>query len=311
MTIETFNQDPNFSIVMPGGCNADCAFCFNKDKRTVRMGDRMTWLLNLYRTLVALPEQFYQISITGNEPMMSPIIDDVLSILREVRGKYTNILLTTNGTNLTNGLHNVVKSVDHINVSRHHYDEEENCKIFRGNYRVMDEDLAEIIDTYSAQGVDVSLNCVINDETTYDFINAYIDFAKRMGAHAVRFRKQNGDNLNMTPAEEVFDQRYPVIERGECPVCRTWKRVIRGMETYWKAAVIEPTDKVKDKVYELVYNTDGNLYLDWDFKIPYQLKFPTKDGMKRRIVAHECGQRMIRDCGRSYSSCGGSSGSHC
>lgn len=85
MTIETFNQDPNFSIVMPGGCNADCAFCFNKDKRTVRMGDRMTWLLNLYRTLVALPEQFYQISITGNEPMMSPIIGDVLSILREVQ----------------------------------------------------------------------------------------------------------------------------------------------------------------------------------------------------------------------------------
>lgn len=30
--METYNQDPNFSIVMPGGCNAECPFCFNNNK---------------------------------------------------------------------------------------------------------------------------------------------------------------------------------------------------------------------------------------------------------------------------------------
>lgn len=283
MNIETFNQDPNFSIVMPGGCNADCAFCFNKDKRTAKMGDRMTWLLNLYKTLVVLPEQFYQISITGNEPLLSPIIDDVMSVCREVRYKYTNILLTTNGTGLIDKCDCISNSVDHINISRHHYDEKENCKIFGGSYQIMDKDLIKIIDRYSARGVDVSLNCVIDDKTTRDFIDAYINFAKQIGAHAVRFRKQNGDNLNMTPAETDINPDYPILERAECPVCRTWKRVIGGMDTYWKAAVIEPTDKIKNKVYELVYNTDGKVYLDWNYSIPYERKSKTTDVNKNTL----------------------------
>lgn len=201
MKIDTFNQDPNFSVVMPGGCNAKCAFCFNNSKPKADRCSDMDFILGLWEYLKLLPPQFYQISITGNEPMLSPLIGGVMDVCKRVKERYPNILLTTNGTGLLDNAAMVIKGVHHINVSRHHYDEGENKRIFGGSYNVTDCELAEIVDVYSRLGVDVSLNCVINDSTGEDFINSYIDFAKRIGALAVRFRKENG-TMDATPVEK-------------------------------------------------------------------------------------------------------------
>ena len=268
--METFNQDPNFSIVMQGGCNAECEFCFNKQQGKKKQCPKIDYIINLWETLRVLPSQFYQISITGNEPMLSPMLDDVMAICAKLKTRYTNILLTTNGTNLIEKAKTVIDGVHHINVSRHHYDYEENKKIFRGSWDVTDEDMETIIDLYGSHGIDVSLNCVINDNTTEDFINKYIDYAKRIGAFAVRFRKENG-TLDMTPVENVFADKYKIIWHGTCPVCRTDLRLIRGLKTYWKSSVLEPSDTIKDKVFELVYATDGNVYLDWANKKRYKV----------------------------------------
>lgn len=324
---KTYNDDPNFSIVMPGGCNAACPFCFNKGKASIKGVNKFDWLLNLQTWLQEMPSQFYQISITGNEPMLSPIIDGVLALCRRMKDRYSNILLTTNGTNLLDKIDEVCAGVHHINISRHHYDEKENKKIFGGTYNVTDSQLELIIDRFSARGVDVSLNCVINDSTSFEFISEFIKFAKRVGANAVRFRKENGDSLEMTSAEALFDSAYPVLSRGECPVCRTWKRVIGGLDTFWKAAVIEPTDKVSDVVYELVYDADGGLYLDWGRKVPFE-EFrkvkkeakPLKPRRKNTVKVEPFGDYdyfdhcgiVSRSCGGfTYGSCGSLSTTHC
>lgn len=296
--MQTFNQDPNFSIVMPGGCNAECKFCFNKDKeQKTSQCSKGRYLINLWETLKGLPDQFYQISITGNEPMLSPMIDDVLEVCSLLKAKYTNILLTTNGTNLLRHIQNVINGVHHINVSRHHYDFEQNKSIFEGTWDVTDEELEEIIDVYSKNGVDVSLNCVINDSTTKEFIDEYIDYAKRIGVYAVRFRKENG-KLDMTPVERQYSQKYPILWHGSCPVCRTDLRVIRGLNTYWKSSVLEPSEIITDKVYELVFDTDGKTYLDWGGKNPFLgFKLPKRvpELQSRVVVSVSCGGRNSRD----------------
>lgn len=305
MEIKTFNNDPNFSIVMRGGCNAQCGFCFNKDKKGKDVAaSGGEWLFGLYDALCQLPSKFYQISITGNEPMLSADIENVMAMCKKLKGRYTNILLTTNGTNLLNRIDCVSSGVHHINVSRHHYDEEENKRIFGGSYNVMDSELMEIVDRYSAIGIDVSLNCVIDDTTTFDFVLQFVDFAKRVGANAVRFRKKNGDNLGLTPCEMCVSENYPILSKGECPVCRTYLRVIGGLKTYWKASLVEPTQVVSNEVYELVYNTDGKLYLDWGYSIPFDLVFSTKS----RVVfegandERELIRSMTADCGTYRSS---------
>lgn len=310
LEIKTHNSDPNFSIVMPGGCNAACSFCFNKSKKNqVDEIDQFEWIFGLQDYLKLLPDKFYQISITGNEPMISPIIDGVLSLCGRFKERYSNILLTTNGTNLLKKIDQVSAGVHHINISRHHFDEAVNMKIFGGQYHVTDEELIEIVDRYSAIGVDVSLNCVINDKTEYSFIMEYVGWANTIGVKAVRFRKQNGKNIDLTPVEKMIDRDYPILHRGQCPVCRTYHRVILGLDTYWKAAIIEPTDKIKDSVYELVYDVDGILYCDWNRNIPFDefVGEQVKNMAKSHFEAYDnCGNII------DYNSCGFSlRGDHC
>lgn len=320
--METFNNDPNFSIVTRGGCNASCDFCFNKEKTNTKQCSSETYIDNLLVSLNLLPKNFYQISITGNEPMLSPDIDEILKTCIAFKERYTNILITTNGTNLIEKFDIVSKGVHHINISRHHYDYDENKKIFKGTWDVTDYEIEKIIDKYSAIGVDVSLNCVINDNTDYNFIMNYIDYAKAVGAFAVRFRKINGD-IAMTPIEESLDYEYPILWKGSCPVCRTVLRKMKGLDTYWKSSVLEPADHIKDKVFEVIFDTDGETYKDWDKKRPISIPVMSykssstkslidklnhvRDDYSRNLTNNACGMRIYNSCGVYSSSCGGSS----
>lgn len=295
--METYNQDPNFSIVMPGGCNAECPFCFNNNKTKPKSCSEIKFIIGLWERLRLLSKQFYQISITGNEPMLSPYINGVMEVCKEAKNEYTNILLTTNGTNLLKNPQRIIDGVHHINISRHHYDEKKNKDIFRGTYNITNAELTEIIDVYSRQGIDVSLNCVINNNTTQDFINFYIDFAKIIGANAVRFRKENGV-IKPTPVESLFAENYPILWHGSCPVCRTDLRIIRGMKTYWKSSVLEPSEHITDTIYELVYDVDGKTYLDWNMKKPLaddnEICEYDKDDIRTYKSTNTCGNEVYR-----------------
>lgn len=295
----TFNDDPNFSVVMPGGCNAACSFCFAKDKKTysASMADYVGGLVS---ALASMPSAFYQISITGGEPMLSPYIMPVLAAIFPFKKRYHNILLTTNGTDLERYFDIVSMTVDHINISRHHWDEGKNKAIFGGTYDVFDEDIVRIIDKYSESGIDVSANCVINDATDREFIEKYILWARGIGFHAVRFRKENG-SLEKTPVEKTYDA-HKVVHEGKCPVCRTTKQIIHGFDVYWKSSILEPSEKISD-VFEVVYAPDGKMYLDWAYKKPLIDK--AKPAEKKRETRGVISSVPSTSCGGS-SSCGSS-----
>lgn len=268
--MKTHNEDPNFSIVMQGGCNAACPFCFNKGQSSFTPAPMGYYLSELQRVLKTLPEQFYQISITGGEPLLSPRIIPVLGVLMPFKDKYHNILLTTNGTGLIEHRDMIAAVVDHINLSRHHWDEKENQRIFGGTYSLMDKDIKEIIRQYSKDGIDISVNCVINDETQRGVIETYVDWARNMGFMAVRFRKENGD-ITPTPVEASYSE-HKVVWNGKCPVCRTKLQYINGMQVFWKSSTLEPSDTITDEVFEVVFQPDGNTYLDWMGKKPIDIR---------------------------------------
>jgi len=312
MSLPLFNKDPNFSIVAPGSCNAECSFCFSKgtNHQAVDLG---TYIGNLSKTLYNLPEEFYQISITGGEPLLSPYIIQILSTIYPFKMRYSNILLTTNGTNLKELFGTIAMSVDHINISRHHYDQDANLKIFGGTYKFMDSDIEEAINMYSTKGIDISANCVINDSTTKEFIENYIKWARGMGFSAVRFRKENGD-LSKTPVECLYAD-HKITWEGSCPVCRTTQQMIRGFDVYWKSSVLEPSDLISNTVFELVYAHDGNCYMDWQYNRPvivnpstnpYGNLFGGSYAYPKAPVSDvgACGKTKARP---SSSSCGGSS----
>lgn len=299
-----FNKNPNFSIVLPGGCNSNCSFCFNKGNdlhfKTEELGKYLT---NLKDVLSYLPSQFYQISITGGEPTISPYFDAVLALLITFRKKYTNIVLTSNGTNLLDKKNIVGAAVDHINISRHHHDDELNKKIFGGSYELDTLDIAQIIDEYGKRGIDVSLNCVIDDSTFVHFIPDFIGYANYVGAYSVHFRKESG-TLDPTSAELAFKD-YAIISESSCPVCRTKHQRIKGKDVFWKASSIEPSDKIKDSIYELIFQPDGKVYADWAGNRPLTV---AKLADKKRAVSRNEREELPGyystggDCGGGVSS---------
>ncbi|MCP4986010.1 MAG: radical SAM protein [Colwellia sp.] len=316
--MKTTNNDPNFSIVMAGGCNAKCDFCFNNDQPKLPTLEKDKYISNLMNTLHVLDDRFYQISITGGEPLLSPYFNEVFTLIPYFRTKYTNVLLTTNGTGLLDKIEKVSNAVDHINISRHHFDEAKNNAIFKGSYSMTDNELTDIIDAYGKKGIDISVNCVITDSTTREFIDSYIKWARNIGVEAVRFRKENG-TLDKTPVELTFND-YKVMWEGSCPVCRTTQQRIYGVNVFWKSSYLEPSEVVpSDEIFELVFETDGNTYLDWNgqklvnqvpIKKPEPKPEPTIIYRDRYISSNSCGSsRSSNSCGGSSSGCGRSSSS--
>ena len=114
----------NLSIIMPGQCNANCNFCFWRSDK-----EPQDYIQQLKATLDSMPEEFAQISLTGGEPCISPYFRDVLNVIDKKR--YPKVVLTTNGTSLIKQLVcPEFAKVDHLNISRHHFDDAINNEIF-------------------------------------------------------------------------------------------------------------------------------------------------------------------------------------
>lgn len=245
-------RDPNFSIVTPGGCNANCNFCFwKKTKPCSGYFEKLSNILN------NLPNQFYKISITGGEPTISPYLERIL--LSIDKNKYNKVVLTTNGFNLLKVYDKFENIVDHVNISRHHYIDSINNKIFNSSMP-KERDLKLMTEKLNSIGIDVTFSAVLNENLkTDDDIKNYINFAKKNGASKIFFRKPHGD---LTPS--LTESIYENIKYKEhvCPVCRDRNQLIEGMNVTWKASLMEPSIEL-NSIYELIFNENGKLTKDW------------------------------------------------
>ena len=71
---------PNLSVMLPGACNAKCEFCFwNRDQQANKF-PMMDFADRLAKVLDSLPSQFSQVSVTGGEPTISPVLDEVMDV---------------------------------------------------------------------------------------------------------------------------------------------------------------------------------------------------------------------------------------
>lgn len=250
------NEQPNLSIVLPGPCNAKCKFCFWDREDTKVPSD---YLSTLDFILSNLPPQFNQISLTGGEPTLSPVFYEVLD--RIPKSRYNKVVLSTNGVNLGNvSKHSLFKKVDFINISRHHWEDRENAKIFGTGTVPSSVRIRKFIREIPQP---ITLNCVIPAKLSdQGFIKSYLYFAMSVCAKNVAFRKEHG-TLAPTKAEESF-KAVKGFEGG-CPVCRYKTQNIYGIWVTWKASVSEPSKKLKG-IYELVYKPTG-LSADWEGKL--------------------------------------------
>ena len=268
-------SNPNFSIVMPGGCNGKCDFCFWEKTKTCK-----NYTEKLSEVLENLPEQFNQISITGGEPTISPYFENVLNIID--RDRYRKVVLTTNASNLSKVMNMLEGRVDHVNISRHHFKDEINNSVFKTQMPSSDS-LKKMIRDLNKIGIDVTFSAVLNENlNTKKDIKEYIKFSKDCGATKVFFRKQHG-NLDPSKAEQSFENYKS--EEFRCPVCRTKVQLIEGMNVEWKSSLIEPSNEI-NKIFELIFNENGKLTKDWEGKNIINYK---EIGASMETINEQCG----------------------
>ena len=255
---------PNTTVLLPGGCNASCDFCF-WDRAEGGIKPPRNYLDKVFSHLASLPEAFRTLSISGGEPTISQWFGSFLGRLGIYRRTNTldRVVLTTNGSNVAPFITAIGCVVDHINISRHAVGSEANCKIFKTAAIPDDESLREIIaNIHSETECDVTLNCVVGADVSVQFCYSFIYYAKMLGADAVSFRKEASD-VTPTDAETFFVKKYGVLHETKCPVCRGLEQSVGGFTVRWKGSVAEPS-KESNGVYEVVIHPDGGLYSGWD-----------------------------------------------
>lgn len=250
-------MNENFSIILPGPCNAKCDFCFWKRNKN----ESLDFLTNLDRCLSNLGSLVTQISITGGEPTLSPYFDYLFE--KVLNGyKKIKIVLTTNGINLSNKIQVIKNIVKHVNISRHDIGDDKNNEIF-GATMPSTAEIKTLCNMLNKIGIDVTINCVIpptyND---YDELIAFINWAKNVHASALCLRKDfTSKSLNKTLIENLGVLGYPKLSTS-CPVCVVDTYIVNGFPVYFKRSYPEPS-KYYDGIYEYVFHPNGHLYKDW------------------------------------------------
>jgi len=250
--------NPNFTIIVPGNCNAHCKFCYWNLEKSL---DRGVYLRKLSEAIYKLPDGFRRVTITGGEPTLSTWLKKIVQVLRG--RSWDAIVLTTNGTKLCDYLD---VNVDHINISRHHYSDKLNWNIFDAGWGIPDKhELRSDIEALNKRSIDVTLNAVLCGQFPDGRnIIRYIEFARSIGASAVTFRADQNNNSTDKPAEMFYPEisQYTIKEGWSCPACKVWGQLICGMPVSWKAAVAEPSIKTNSD-YELIFQPNGKITTDW------------------------------------------------
>ncbi len=272
-------QNPNFSIVLPGTCNAKCDFCFWEYEESP---PPLTYFTKLQNIMTELPLEFNQVSITGGEPTISPYFEFVLPILKN---RFEKVVLTTNGANLKKWIPSLEGIVDHVNISRHSNREEKNNKVFNAKM-IAPPELNTDCTMLNDIGIDVTLSAVVNDLWCVDDVYDYIRHAKGVGASKVAFRIPHG-----SIAEHPLEASFSKIKYKEhnCGVCRHRTQLLNGMSVTWKASILEPSNEM-DMIYELIMHQNGKLTSDWAGKNIIDLK-----------ISDQCDQGEDSGCGSKGS----------
>ena len=251
-------------------CPANCRFCVAKNTKQDKTID-----IDKFKSVMKLlkaEDRIRGIKITGGEPFYDiDLLNEVISAIYDIFGYEMEVAISTNGTGLGNL--KKIKDLEHIetiHISRHHYGDDVNRKIF-GNIKNIPgtRELKDIVDSVSYKDIFV-LNCVL----LKDYINSpeeahkFMDFAIEIGIPKVGFTTCSPINgyakEQSIPYEAVIKEDDPVLlfTRGffDYDYCHCSDGVYssedgRIVEFYGKST------KMEDYAYcrGLVYDADDHL----------------------------------------------------
>jgi hypothetical protein len=284
----------DFKIIIPGGCNAKCSFCFSGDTKPTSP----TWIGGLVTALSDATEDFKELNITGGEPTASPYLIGALGVIKKYKHKFPKVVMTTNGYKLTPEI--LDGAVDHLNISRHSAMDRLNQAIFGTDTVPHMHQLGNMIERCNNLGIDVSLSMTLSDQSTPRNVGDMVSFARAVGASALKVRRDYNLGLGESGVEKSFND-IRAIHESSCSVCRVKTQIIKGLKVSWHAGVMEPSDIIKDDIHEIILQPTGKLTLDYAGNKPFSFPSRTHNGYSRFAKAFE----TLRNSPTDVKGCGG------
>lgn len=275
-----YNKVISVKLVIPSGCNANCEFCYMKDKKLQRTFDKETFLKNFISSIELIIREIgnknpISLDITGNEPTFdAELLKDVLTRLKEfqIKQKVLRTTITTNGYKLKEVVPYFEGVIDYVNISVHDYSEDRRKDIL-GCETLSNKDYKEILFLLEKIGIKTSAVAVIYEQIE-DFSkwrDEFIDWCKDKGFISLRIRhdvyQSNKELFEKYMYESMRDEQFEIITH-EITVDSHWCRLRRfdGFRLFFLCGVAETY--VYTKGIEYIVDDDGLLYADFYKKTP-------------------------------------------
>lgn len=181
-------------------CNSKCPFCIENggyEPAGISVQD-MVKAANLLT-------DYKKVLILGGEPFM---YKNLLEYIKGIAPYKDEIYITTNGTAFNfKELNDIAHYLTGVNISIMHYDFEKNAEIY-GNHFLNLTDLLKAISIfhYSAVKVRINVNLVKGYIDNFSEAMHMINFAKTIGADAIRFAELQEAPEYFVDAKDVFPE---------------------------------------------------------------------------------------------------------
>ena len=210
------NVQLQLSVCPVSFCPANCRFCAAKGTKTDKRLNIDTFAGVMRR--LKEEDRVRGVKITGGEPFTDMgLMNEVISVLYETFGTCLELAISTNGIGLKR-VHEIkdLAHLETIHVSRHHYDDAANRRIFGNDIIPGEEELKEIIASVPYKDLFV-FNCVLLKDAINSPAEAhrFLDFAIRTGAAKVGFTVCSAVNdyaaAQTVPYETVIREDDPAL----------------------------------------------------------------------------------------------------
>lgn len=261
----------NFSIFLLGECNADCKFCVAHIRNNQLKNDKIQ--LGYIKKAIDLVKPLNPtVSLSGGEPTLSPIFEEVCNLLEDFRIK----AVTTNGHALEATTPILIKNNwTYLNISIPHYDDTKQKHMMNWD---------KSVDVSNVKFDNVRLSCILSNEgiNTKEEVLNYVEYFYEKGIRNFIFRQMTEGEIFFTTERNESIVKYIRDNKVDMTTCIPQEfeffKENRGYY-YWvllhkyKDAVIayEAADLAErnnaqnnNKIFELVLHPNGNLNYGWD-----------------------------------------------
>lgn len=210
-----FHWNVNLYIDMIAKCNGKCGFCINNVNFTREDIPDDQFIRNLGKTLETIRFVDPSIQIVGGEPTVHPKrLVAIIDLIRKYRIRKP--VLGTNGSGImkANLLDNIEPVIDHMNISRHHFDDEQLNRLMGFTNPLNNSELYRVMHEHPV-AKKIRFNCCLlkGNIDSFEKICTYIEWALAMNVRNICFSTLSRlPNDYMYPADFIELSRYYHID---------------------------------------------------------------------------------------------------